>query len=338
VRSWLSTIVALNAVGVAGCGGSIGAPDDGGGTSIDATWSTVPDAGAPDGSMELWWQPRPGQYFDWDWQLGEPYDIAAARSVYALDLFDVVPEGSFLQYEKDTIEVPAGPLAGAIEMLHARTPRPIVICRVATGAWEAERPDAFLFPGAAESPPDRPEPPAKGSVIGWSTGRGSERWLDIRPASRAAFAPLIGARLDFARRIGCDAIEADRNDPVGRDPGFPIEAEDQLSWFEEVAAEAHARLLSVGMKNGHDLDGASARLAAAFDWALPERCAELEVCDRLQPFLDARKAVFAVDYQKRDKGGIDPDLACQRQIDAGIVDGLVKDDPPTGRFRRQCRR
>jgi hypothetical protein len=336
VRWQVPTFVALLVSGLASCGGSIGAPDD---DRSDAMWSTVADGGLPDAAPGSWWLPRPGQHSDWDWQIAEPYDVSAERSVYDLDLFDLAPTGSFLEYERgEPIEVPAGPLAGAVEMLHGRTPPAIVICYLDTGAWEDYRPDASRFPGAAASPPDRPDPPAEGSVIGWSTGWEGERWLDIRSASRDLFAPLIWARLDLARRIGCDAVEPDQNNPLDNDPGFPIEVEDQLSWYEEVAAQAHSRRLSVGMKNGHDVDGASARLVESFDWALPEECAEFDECALLAPFLAAHKAVFAVDYVPSDKGGIEPDVACARQIDDGIVDGLVKDDPPTGRFRRQCRR
>ncbi|MEI5099236.1 hypothetical protein RB200_12185 [Streptomyces sp. PmtG] len=53
------------------------------------------------------------------------------------------PEGSELRYaDGSTVDVPAGPLAGAVEKLHARSPRPVVICYVDTGAYEHYRPDA----------------------------------------------------------------------------------------------------------------------------------------------------------------------------------------------------
>ncbi len=57
--------------------------------------------------------------------------------------------------------------------------------------------------------------------------------------------------------------------------------------------EAHARGLSVGLKN--DLDQVTA-LVADFDWALDEECFRYSECGTLQPFIDAGKAVFQVEY------------------------------------------
>jgi hypothetical protein len=282
-----------------------------------------------------WWRPKPGQVTDWDWQIAEPYDLSARRAMYDLDLFDLAPAGSRLEYaDGGVVEVPPGPLAGMVGTLHARVPRPVVICYVDTGAYEHYRPDARRFPGHRDrvaALPDRPHRPEPGSVIGWDTGWDGERWLDIRASARTAFAEVIWARLDLARRIGCDGVEPDQNNPLGNDPGFAVTLADQRSWYREVAAQAHARGLSVGMKNGHDQPGSAAALADAFDWALPEECAEFDECAELRAFTERGKAVFAVDY----KGSIDPEAACRVHRGLGL-DGLIKDEPPTGAFRRKC--
>ncbi|MFI0445599.1 endo alpha-1,4 polygalactosaminidase [Actinomadura sp. 6N118] len=283
-----------------------------------------------------WWRPAPGQVADWDWQIDQPYDLSARRAMYDLDLFDLAPAGSRLRYpDGEVVEVPAGPLAGMVESLHARVPRPVVICYVDTGAYEHYRPDAHRFPGHRErvvALPNRPRPPKPGSVIGWDTGWDGERWLDIRAASRKAFAEAIWARLDLAKRMGCDGVEPDQNNPLGNDPGFAITLADQHSWYREVAAQAHARGLSVGMKNGHDQPGSAAVLVDAFDWALPEECAEFNECAELGVFIDQGKAVFAVDY----KGSVDPVAACRVHRTHGF-DGLVKNEPPTSAYRTRCR-
>ncbi|MFF9900684.1 endo alpha-1,4 polygalactosaminidase [Streptomyces longispororuber] len=288
-----------------------------------------------------WWSPAPGEVTAWDWQISEPYDLSplpGRHQMYDLDLFDLAPEGSELRYaDGRTIDVPAGPLAGKIDALHARTPRPVVICYVDTGAYEHYRPDAARFPGhraRLRDLPNRPEPSAEGSVIGWDTGWEGERWLDLRERSRDAFADIVWARLDLAARMGCDGVEPDQNNPRGNDPGFRIPLADQLSWYREVAEQAHARGLSVGLKNGHDEPGAAARLVDHFDWALPEECVEYDECGELRPFVEAGKAVFAVDY----RGSVpDPAKACARHRRHGF-DGLVKDEPPTGAYRRACAR
>jgi len=60
-----------------------------------------------------------------------------------------------------------------------------------------------------------------------------------------------------------------------------------------LATQAHQRALSVGLKN--DLDKV-AELTGTFDWALDEQCYEYNECHLLQPFIDAGKAVFGVEY------------------------------------------
>lgn len=318
--------------------GSTGAGPDATGTTtpspVDPTAEpTTGDGGEP----ASWWRPAPGVHADWDWQITEPYELGAARSLYDLDLFDLATEGSYLETPAgEKLMLPAGPLAGKIAELHARTPAAIVVCYVDTGAYEHYRPDAALFPGhhdALADIPDGPVAPEAGSVIGWNTGWEGERWLDIRPGSRAAFAPIVWARLDLAQRLGCDAVEPDQNNPLDNDPGFAITVEDQISWYRAVADAAHARGLSVGMKNGHDQDGAVEQLVDSFDWALPEECAEYDECERLQPFIAAGKAVFAVDYM----GAVDEATACASHVALGF-DGLIKDEPPSGAYRVGCGR
>jgi Glycoside-hydrolase family GH114 len=289
------------------------------------------DEGSGEGGG-AWWQPHPRAHADWDWQITEPYDVSASRSMYDLDLFDLAVESSYLLAPSgETIAVEAGPLAGTIDELHARGT--IVICYLDSGAYEAYRPDAVLFPGHHPVAADIPDgaPPEPGSVIGWNTGWEDERWLDIRADHREAFAEIIWARLDLAVRLGCDGVEPDQNNPLDNDPGFPITLDDQLSWYREVAEAAHARGLSVGMKNGHDQPGAVAALVDDFDWALPEECAEYQECDVLAGFVDAGKAVFAVDYM----GSVDESAACKSHADRGL-DGLIKDEPPSGAYRRGC--
>lgn len=286
-------------------------------------------------SEPAWWAPAPGEAANWDWQIDEPYELSAPREMYDLDLFDLAPEGSRLRYpDGSVIDVPAGSLAGMIDRLHARDPAPVVICYLDTGAFEHYRPDAHRFPGYRKDSgaiPNRPAPPEPDSVIGWDTGWDGERWLDIRQSTWDAFAEIIWARLDLAERMGCDGVEPDQNNPRGNDPGFDIALDDQLAWYREVARQAHARGLSVGMKNGHDQPGAAAALVDSFDWALPESCVEFDECAALRVFVERGKAVLAVDYEQ----SVDEPAACREHREHGF-DGLIKDEPPTGARRSSC--
>ena len=312
-------------LGLTGCG------DDA--STADAALDASVDAALP-----RWWQPAPGEARNWDIQLAAPHDLGPTRTMVVLDLWALVPAPTTLEYaEGEPVTVPAGALAGTIAQLHARTPATVVICRVDTGALELDRPDAAKFPGFEASPPDRPDEPSPGSVIGWSTAVPGERYLDIREASRGLFAALIWKRLDLAVQIGCDGILPDRNDMAASDPGFAVTVADEGSWYREVATQAHQRELSVGMKDGNTIPGLIDDLAPDFDWMLVRRCAEYQDCDTTRPFINLAKAVLAIDFPPDGEGGgVDPEIACPRQHVAMIQDGLVKDEALSSAFRVQC--
>lgn len=222
------------------------------------------------------WSPAPGT--TWQWQIvgriGQLRDV----EMYDVDVEDAVPSPRTVRVPGfGSARWPAGTNAGIVERLHARGI--VAICYLDSGAWESYRPDAHLFPPA---------------VIGRSSGWEGERWLDLRPAARPHFAPIIWARFRLARAIGCDGIEPDQNNPIGNDPGFPISRADERSWYLEVARQAHRLGLSVGMKNG--LEVLTPRLAAAFDWSLNEECFYFHECGRERPFVAAGKAVFQTEY------------------------------------------
>ena len=299
-----------------------------------------PDAGL-DAAVPSWWQPAPGAVGAWDLQVRAPFDVSAPHAMFDLDLWALVPAATTLDYgDGAPVTVPAGSQAATIAALRARATPPVIICRIATGAIRLSDPDAGKFPGFAASPPDRPDAPAAGSAIGWSTqdpAAPDERFLDLRAASRDAWAPLVWKRLDLARDLGCDGVEADRNDSITSNPGWTMAPAEQTSWYAEVAAQAHARGLSVGMKNGTTLPGQVDALADDFDWLLVERCGEYDDCDVTRPFIQAGKAVLAVDFDTSAEGITQPAATlCTRQQSAQVVDGLVKDVALTSAVRVSC--
>jgi hypothetical protein len=300
-----------------------------------------PEAGPDATPPQPWWRPAPGEATNWDLQVRAPFDLSAERAMYDLDLWALVPAVTTLDYgDGQPVTVPAGALAGAIAELKARANPPVIVCHVATGAIRLTDPDAIKFPGYAAAPPDRPTAPVSGSAIGWSTQdplEPEERFLDIRAASRTAWESLIWKRLELAQMIGCDGVEADRNDIAMSDPGWAIEPADQTSWYAEVARQAHLRQLSVGMKNGTTLPNQVDALADDFDWMMVERCGEFDDCGVTRPFINLQRAVFAVDYQTTVDG--DPQTTssvCARQRTAQIADGLVKDVAQSSAYRFPC--
>jgi len=190
----------------------------------------------------------------WQWQLSGELDASVDVEVYDIDLFDTP--------------------ASTITALH--DDGRIVICYFSAGSHEDWRPDADQFPPAAIGEP----------LDDWP----GERWLDVRdPEVRA----IMQARLELAVDRGCDAVEPDNVDGYANQSGFDLSADDQLDYNSFLATEAHARGLSIGLKN--DVEQVEA-LVDEFDWALDEECLSWDECALLQPFLDAGKAVFHVEY------------------------------------------
>src|SRR5262249_8408904 len=100
-----------------------------------------------------------------------------------------------------------------------------------------------------------------------------------------------------------------------------------------VAAQAHLRSLSVGMKDGETL--AVDELINVFDWQMLGGCGENDDCqDFARPFLNANKAVLAFDVFPNDTG-IAVATACPNQLQ-GFVDGIVKDPKLDSAFLMQC--
>ena len=129
----------------------------------------------------------------------------------------------------------------------------VVICYMSAGTWENWRPDASAFPKSVLGKP----------VSGWA----GERWLDIRQIG--ILGPIMDARLDLCKQKGFDGVEADNVDGYANPTGFPLTPSDQITYNMFLAAQAHIRGLSIGLKN--DLDQVN-DLLPYFDWALDEQC------------------------------------------------------------------
>jgi len=212
-------------------------------------------APAPGGVPEASVRWVPGPRTTWQWQLSGALDLSVAADMYDIDLFDNS--------------------ADVVGRLHAVGRR--AVCYFSAGSWEPGRPDAGEFPEAV-----------KGLALeGWE----QERWLDIRRLD--VLGPIMERRLDLCRRKGFDGVEADNVDGYANRTGFPLTAADQLRYNRFLADAAHARGLSIGLKN--DLEQAAA-LEPHFDFAIVEQCFQYGECGLLDPFARAGKAVFAVEY------------------------------------------
>jgi hypothetical protein len=168
-----------------------------------------------------------------------------------------------------------------IETLHAKGR--IVICYFSAGSRENWRPDANQF-----VPADYGK-----KLDGWA----GENWLDVRSQNVRA---IMKARLDLAVSKQCDGVEPDNVDGYANDTGFPLTKANQIDYNTFLADEAHARGLSIGLKNAVEL---VVQLQPKFDWALNEECLSYNECNTLSPFIAAGKAVFHVEYVDKESEG-----------------------------------
>ena len=200
------------------------------------------------------WRPKPNT--SWQWQLDGEIDTSFDVDMYDIDLFDA-PQS-------------------IIDNLHKEGR--IVICYFSAGSFEPWREDAGNFPESVKAK----------KLEDFE----DERWLDI--SKLEVLAPIMRARLDLAVQKDCDGVEPDNVDGYTNDTGKPLTSEDQLNYNLFLAKEAHARGLSIGLKN--DLEQVL-ELEPHFDWALNEQCFQYNECDKLLPFIKAGKAVFGVEYE-----------------------------------------
>jgi hypothetical protein len=216
----------------------------------------------------------PGLTSSWQWQLSGEIDTSYEVGMYDLDLFETSP--------------------AVIKQLQEEGR--YLVCYLSAGSWEDWRPDADQFPP---------------QVLGKNyTGWPGEKWLDIRQIDQLA--PLLRARLDLCAAKGFDGVEPDNIDGYTNPTGFPLTYQDQLTFNLWLAREAHARGLSIGLKNDPEQ---IPDLLDYYDWALTEDCFEQGWCEDLQPFIEAGKPVFAAEYTDT---GISLADFCPRARELGI--------------------
>ncbi|MEZ5401690.1 MAG: endo alpha-1,4 polygalactosaminidase [Bryobacteraceae bacterium] len=201
---------------------------------------------------------KPALNTSWQWQLNQPIDLSVDAAMYDVDLFDTP--------------------VSVIDALHARGRK--AVCYLSVGTFEDWRSDASRFPDSV-----------KGRAL---EDFQNERWLDIRRWD--ILGPIMESRLDLCKSKGFDAIEPDNVDAYTNRSGFPLTGADQLAYNIKIAAAAHARGLSVGLKN--DIDQIR-DLLPHFDWALNEQCFQYQECGGYLEFIRAGKAVFNVEYEQR---------------------------------------
>jgi hypothetical protein len=218
-------------------------------------WSSAAYLCPVGGMQGTIWVPSPRT--TWQWQLTGTVDESVDVEMIDIDLFD----------------------SSSALISRLETSGKKVICYFSAGSYESWRPDAAQFPAAVLGNP----------MDGWA----GERWLNVKRID--LLMPIMKARLDLAVQKGCTGVEPDNVDvwTNNAEAGLSVTGADQLAYNRALAAEAHARGLSIGLKN--DGDQASA-LVNDFDFAVNEQCMQYDECDALMVFIKANKAVFNCEY------------------------------------------
>jgi hypothetical protein len=239
------------------------------------------------------WHPPSSVSISWNWQLTTPPPVPTDTGVQVFDI--------------DGFDTSAATVAA----LHARGTK--VICYMDVGSLEPGRPDDNLIPSKDVGSP----------VQGFQ----SERWLNI--ADLNGLKAMIVHRLTICKSRGFDAVEPDNVDGYTNMTGFPLTAQEQLTFNIFVANTAHDLGLSVGLKN--DV-GQTVQLQPYFDWALNEECNFFSECNTENPFVHANKAVFNAEYSD---DGESTDQFCSADV-AAHINGVLFDLNLAGATYQPC--
>ena len=201
--------------------------------------------------------PLSGASNTWQVQLSGPVNTSYAVKVYDIDLFDT-------------------PLS-TIKMLKSQGK--YVICYFSAGSSENWRPDYKRFVTTDMGK----------ALSGWP----GEHWLDTRSNN---VREIMRTRLDLAKTKQCDGVDPDNVDGYTNNTGFALDDSTQLDYNLFLSIEAHARRLSVGLKN--DIKQIDA-LASNFDFAVNEQCFQYGECGAYVAFTGQGKPVFNIEYAKK---------------------------------------
>lgn len=199
----------------------------------------------------------PHQLSSWHLQLAGSVNIALNRDVFDIDLYD----------------------SSMADIASLQQRGVYVIAYFNGGAWQPDKPDSDMYPD---------------SVIGTQPMDGwpQERWLDVRQIS--ILRPLIRNKLILAKSKGFNGVDPDNMDGYSNTKEFKLSKAHQLAFNRMVAQEAKLLGLGVFLKNA---DGLVRDLALDFDGAVVEEAFRYNEASSYQPFRDAGKPVFEVEYR-----------------------------------------
>jgi endo-alpha-1,4-polygalactosaminidase (GH114 family) len=151
-----------------------------------------------------------------------------------------------------------------------------VICYFSAGTYEPNRPDSNLFNSSDFGLP----------LPDWP----GEIWLDTKSSNVRT---IMLARLDLAASKSCDGVDPDNVDGYDNDNGLNLTTADAIDYVTFLADAAHQRNLSIGLKNAVEI---VPQMLGIMQWEVDEQCVQYQECAQFQPFIDAGKPVFHIEY------------------------------------------
>ncbi|KAF7587305.1 hypothetical protein BBP40_007414 [Aspergillus hancockii] len=179
-----------------------------------------------------------------------------------------------------------------------------VICYFSAGSYENWRPDKDKFKDSDMG----------NTLDGWP----DEKWLNLKSEN---VRKIMTARLDMAKEKNCDGVDPDNVDAYDNDNGIDMSKEDSANFMMWLANEAHARNMSIGLKN------AGAIIPAVIDnmqWSVNEQCAQYNECNTYAAFTAKNKPVFHIEYPKGDDTNNEEQVSTQQKKNACDFEGSDK--------------
>lgn len=167
-----------------------------------------------------------------------------------------------------------------------------VICYFSAGSYENWRPDKKNF---VKSDLGK-------ALDGWK----GERWLNVRSQN---VRKIMMARLDLAVQKKCNGVEPDNIDGYDNDNGLKLTEKDAIEYMKFLSSKAHHRNLSIGLKNAGSIVNEVVKLV---EWSVQEQCIHFGECKAYQPFIEADKPVFHVEYPKGEDTNNDRNITAYK--------------------------
>ncbi len=258
VKLWMVFLLAAAILVAIALGVGLGVGLTNGGLSSGASPSSSPNITSNitriGGTNGSFWSPTTST--SWQIELAHPLtNTTFNASVYDIDMFENN--------------------ASTIAALHSQGRK--VICYFSAGSYENWRPDAGTF----NNKTDLGKP-----LDGWP----GEWWLKTNSTN---VRQIMLSRLDLAVTKGCDGVDPDNVDGYDNDNGLGLTQADAVDYVNFLADAAHARNLSVGLKNAGEI---IPQVLGKMQWAVNEQCVQYAECSTWQPFVESGKPVFNIEY------------------------------------------